>query len=69
MAGTRRATPCYNYTLVWVLTVDGRTVLYDPLGGGDTDPDRDQWLPNNCGAHCCAWLLLWQRDPELTMDI
>ena len=52
-----------------IATVDGRTVLFDPLGGGDTDPDRDQWLPNNCGAHCCAWLLLWQRDPELAMDI
>ena len=52
-----------------IATVDGCTVLYDPLGGGDTDPDRDQWLPNNCGAHCCAWILLWQRDPEMAMCI
>ena len=52
-----------------IATVDGRTVLFDPLGGGDTDPDVDQRLPSNCGAHCCAWLLLWQRDPEMAMDI
>ena len=52
-----------------IATVDGRTVLFDPLGGGDTDPDVDQRLPNNCGAHCCAWVLLWQRDPGMAMEI
>jgi hypothetical protein len=39
------------------------------INGGDTDPDVDQRLPNNCGAHCCAWILLWQRDPEMAMEI
>jgi hypothetical protein len=52
-----------------IATIDGETVLFDSLGGGDTDPDRDQYLPNNCGAHCCAWLLLWKQDPEMALEI
>ena len=50
-------------------SVDGRTVIFDSLGGGDTDPDVDQLRPANCGAHVCAWLLLFKQSPEKAMQI